>query len=99
MDMEDSKSSWHIYCIRVPQRDELSVYLKEKGIGTGVHYKPVHLYNCYGNIPKLPRAERLFREILSLPMHLELKDEDVTKVIETMKMFFKERGVSYYVRR
>ena len=88
MDTDDSLSSWHIYCIRCKRRNDLSVYLKDKDIITGVHYKPLHLYSCYGNIPSLPNAERLFTEMLSLPMHLWLTDEDVVYIIDSIRSFY-----------
>jgi len=87
MDTPDSISSWHIYCIQVEGRDDLNVYLQEKGIGTGVHYKPIHLYACYGNRPHLPQAEAAFERILSLPMHPGLSDEEVEYVIESIRSF------------
>jgi len=87
MDTDDSKSSWHIYCIRCQRRNDLSVYLKDRGIMTGVHYKPIHLYECYGNIPTIPNAEKYFEEILSLPMHPGLTDDEVDTVIETINSF------------
>jgi perosamine synthetase len=86
-DTPDSVSSWHIYCIQVEGRDDLNVYLQERGIGTGVHYKPIHLYTCYGNQPPLPQAEGAFERILSLPMHPGLTDGDIQYVIETIRSF------------
>lgn len=91
MDTNGSRSSWHIYCIRCGRRNDLSVYLKDKGIMTGVHYKPIHLYKCYGNIPSLPNAERYFEEILSLPMHPGLTDDDVDTVIDAINSFYRQR--------
>jgi len=87
MDTDDSKSSWHIYCIRCQRRNDLSVYLKDRGIMTGVHYKPIHLYECYGNIPTIPNAEKYFEEILSLPMHPGLTDAEVDTVIGAINSF------------
>jgi perosamine synthetase len=87
MDTDDSKSSWHIYCVRSKRRNDLSVYLKDKGIMTGVHYKPIHLYKCYGNIPTLPNAEKCFEEILSLPMHPGLTNNEIDTVIEAINSF------------
>ncbi|GAG99742.1 unnamed protein product, partial [marine sediment metagenome] len=75
-------------CIRSKQRNDLSVYLKEKRIATGVHYKPIHLYKCYGNIPSLPNAEKYFEEILSLPMHPGLTNDEINVVIDTIHSFF-----------
>jgi len=90
MDSDEKKSSWHIYCIKCDGRNELSEYLKSKEIITGVHYTPIHLYKCYGNIPKLPRAEKLFKRILSLPMHPNLTNEEVYKVIYEIVRFYKK---------
>lgn len=87
MDDLDYRSSWHIYCIQVNARDDLSVHLTEHGINTGVHYKPIHLYSCYGNRPSLPVAEEVFERILSLPMHPGLGDDDVAYVIDTIRAF------------
>ena len=87
MDTADYRSSWHIYCIQCQQRDDLNVYLQERGIGTGVHYKPIHTYHCYGNIPSLPAAERVYQKILSLPMHPGLSDQDVDYVIDSIRSF------------
>jgi perosamine synthetase len=87
MDTPDSRSAWHIYCIQVPDRDDLNVYLQDKEIGTGVHYRPIHTYACYGNRPHLPRAEKVFERILSLPMHPGLTDDDVSYVIDMIRSF------------
>jgi len=86
-DTRDSKSSWHIYCIQTDHRDDLSMYLQEKGIATGVHYRPIHLYRCYGQQPALPTAEKVFMRILSLPMHAGLGNDDVNCIIETIRSF------------
>ena len=56
-DSPDSKSSWHIYAIQTDYRDELNTYLEKRGIGTGVHYRPIHMYSIYKDHPKLPGAE------------------------------------------
>jgi perosamine synthetase len=87
MDTAASISSWHIYSVQCEQRDNLQVFLQEKGIGTGVHYKPIHLYSCYGDQTRLPVAERTFQRILSLPMHPGLTDDEVSYIIETVCSF------------
>ncbi len=87
-DNEDYVSSWHIYCIRCEKRNELIDYLKNKGISTGVHYKPIHLYSCYGKQPHLPVAEKLFESILSLPMYTTMTDDDIDYVIENVLGFY-----------
>ncbi len=86
-DSPDSKSSWHIYCIQADCRDELNEYLEAKGIGTGVHYRPIHMYSTYKDRVSLPKAERAFRRILSLPMHPGLKDEEVEFIVDSIRAF------------
>jgi perosamine synthetase len=91
MDTDEIKSSWHIFWIQcagpVGTRDNLNVFLQNRGIGTGVHYSPIHLYRCYGNTPYLPTAERVFTNLLSLPMHPGLSDDEVQFVIESIRAF------------
>jgi len=89
MDTDISKSSWHIYCIQCPKRNELGEYLKDKGIATGVHYLPNHLYKCYGNTPSLPNAEKYFQKIMSLPMYPALTNDEVDVVVNEIYSFYK----------
>lgn len=84
----DSLSSWHMYRIEAERRDELNAFLSERGIQTGVHYRPLHLYSCYGSQPSLPEAERAFEKTLSLPMYPDLTDEQVQMVIECIREFY-----------
>ena len=86
-DTPDSKSSWHIYCIQTDYRDKLMGALQDKGISTGVHYRPIHLYKCYGAQPSLPQAECAFQRILSLPMHPGLLNSDVEQIVDTIRAF------------
>lgn len=88
-DDERFKSSWHLYCIKVDRRDELSLFLRSKGISTGVHYTPIHTYRCYGNIPRLPVAERVANRILTLPLYPDLTDHEVGYIIDSVKEFGK----------
>lgn len=89
-DDADHISSWHIYSICCDLRDDLSVYLQERGISTGVHYKPIHLYRCYGNTPHLPTAEWLFSRLLTLPVYPTLTDEDVAMVVDCIREFYQK---------
>ena len=79
------------YVIRVHdgRRDELMKYLKDRGIGSGVHYIPNHLHSAFAE-PRvtLPIAERLYEEILTLPLFYEMTDEQVETVIDTVRQFF-----------
>jgi len=83
---------YHQYVIRTPRRDALRSYLKGEGIETGIHY-PVPLHrqpawlHAYGEMPALPRAERLGREILSLPVFPDLTDAEVERVADAIVGF------------
>jgi perosamine synthetase len=87
-DNDDFLSAWHLCEIKADQRDKLSVFLREEGINTGVHYKPIHLYRCYGNRPTLPVAEKIFPLLLTLPLYPDLSDNDVHRIVETIRKFY-----------
>lgn len=76
---------YHLYVVRSRQRDALMAYLKERGIGTAIHYpNPVHLQPFYANVTdrrgQFPVAEKICNEIVSLPMFPELTKEQVETV-------------------
>ena len=81
----------HIQPILVPAdyRDALRQYLNEYGIETGIHYKPNHLLSYFrrGN-DSLPVTERLYEELLSLPLHPGLTEANVNNVIDRIADFF-----------
>ena len=81
----------HIFPIIVKngRRNELQKYLSDAGIETGVQYKPNHLLSYFNMGYALPNAEKLYSEILSLPVHPLVTKEDVEYIIEKIKSFFK----------
>lgn len=84
---------WHLYVIRTKRRDDLARHLADKGVPTVIHYPvPIHLQGAYNDLGlkpgSFPVAERLAREILSLPIHPELCDEDARFVCAQVKAFF-----------
>ncbi|CUT00216.1 DegT/DnrJ/EryC1/StrS family aminotransferase [Candidatus Kryptobacter tengchongensis] len=92
-----NKHIYHQYTIRTKHRDELAQFLKEKGIQTAVHYPiPLHLQRAFSNLGykqgDFPISERCSKEVLSLPMFPELKDEEIDYVIESIREFFKIKG-------
>jgi perosamine synthetase len=91
-DTDQSESSWHIFQIQAEERDDLATFLSENKISTGVHYKPIHMYGCYGNKPELPIAEYVWERLLSLPMHPQLSDGDARRVCDAIKKFYKKGG-------
>lgn len=84
---------YHLYVIRHPRRDVLMSYLRERGIGTAIHYPvPIHLQPAYRGrlaegVGSLPETERAAREIVSLPMYPELSEEEVKRVAEAVREF------------
>jgi dTDP-4-amino-4,6-dideoxygalactose transaminase len=73
----------HIFCIRVlnEKREGLKSALEVSNVPTGIHYKPNHLLTYYGagNI-KLPVTEKIYNEILTLPLHPEIEISDVEQI-------------------
>ena len=85
---------YHLYVIKTDRRDELQVFLAEKGVSTLIHYpNPSHLQKAYENLNyrlgDFPVAEKLSKTILSLPLYPGLKDEQIEYVCEQIKDFFK----------
>lgn len=80
---------WHLFVIRHKDRDGLAKRLRERGIGTMVHYPvPPHLqpaYCQYGGVASFPISETIHREVLSLPMGPVMSDEDVEHVIAAVR--------------
>ena len=93
LEADYARHVYHIYAIRVKDRDKLMAYLTEKGISCGIHYPvPVHLQDAYSFLKKgegsYPMAEKCASQYLSLPMFAELTDEQVAYVIEKIKEFY-----------
>ena len=84
---------YHQYTVRVPEhRDELLNHLRERGVGAVVYYPmPIHRQPAYrrlGYRDALPVAERLSAEVLSLPVHPSLTEQDVETVAGVTRGFF-----------
>jgi dTDP-4-amino-4,6-dideoxygalactose transaminase len=87
---------YHLYVVRSARRDELQAFLKERGVGTLIHYPvPIHLQPAYrgrmGDAGSLPETERAAREILSLPMFPELTEAQVQQVAQAVREFPADR--------
>lgn len=88
---------WHQYTIRVTdgRRDELQTFLKENGVPSMVYYPiPIHQQKAYHGSSvsqnAFPISERLSDEVLSLPMHTELDEEQLRHIVETIRKFFSD---------
>ncbi len=74
---------WHQFVVRTPRRDELKVHLEKLGILCGVLYPvPIHRQPAYHDAAlSFPHTEQACAEVLSLPLHPGLSDDDVARVI------------------
>lgn len=87
-------SSNHLYLIRVPgiddaQRNAIIEHMARAGVATNVHYKPLPMMTAYkdmsGGIEKYPNAYDYYRNLISLPFHTRLSDDDAAYVCEALK--------------
>ena len=89
-------SSNHLYLIRIPgitaeQRNEFIVKMAEKGVATNVHFKPLPLMTAYGaDCSAYPNAYDYYHNLITLPLHTLLSDEDVDYVCESLIKTVKE---------
>ncbi|WP_428324964.1 DegT/DnrJ/EryC1/StrS family aminotransferase [Nitrosopumilus sp.] len=75
--------SYHLFWIRVKNRHIFMKKMYAKGIETGSHYIPAHLTSYYKKNHKLPITEMVAKEVVTLPMHPNLTDEEIEFIIKT----------------
>jgi dTDP-4-amino-4,6-dideoxygalactose transaminase len=83
----DGGHAWHLYVIRVhPEfgctRDELFAQMEANGVQCSVHFIPVHRLTRFRSSARLPHADAAFEQVLSLPLHPWLEDEDIDRVTD-----------------
>ncbi|MEM8876903.1 MAG: DegT/DnrJ/EryC1/StrS family aminotransferase [Pseudomonadota bacterium] len=87
---EGSESAWALYTVRVKNRDTVRAALQEQGVGTGLFYKiPLHRHPAFrewvrDDIP-LPVSEALADDVISLPIHADLTDDELDYVVEQFR--------------
>lgn len=94
---EWSRAVYHLYVIQTGDRDEMIRFLKDRSIGTGIHYPiPLHLQNAYKSLNyskgDFPVAESVASQIISLPMYPHLTLAMQTKVAEEISKFSAGNG-------
>ena len=96
---ENYQSSNHLYLTRIPNIDdktrrEIIIKLAERGVNTNVHYKPLPMMTAYKNmgwdIKDFPNAFTYYENLITLPLHTKLSDEDVDYIIENYKAVVKD---------
>jgi dTDP-4-amino-4,6-dideoxygalactose transaminase len=99
-----TKPVYHLYVIRVKNRDRLQACLAEANIGTQIHYPtPLHLEKAYASLScktgDFPIAEKAASEILSLPMYPQLKPSQQAKIAQAVCNFLDEEHAGSGMRR
>ena len=94
-----TKGVYHLYVVRVPDREALQAHLAEAGIGTGIHYPiPLHQQKAYQHLgyktEDFPVTERVAREIISLPMFPQLSHPQQDEVVTAVKEFVGSKVVA-----
>tara|TARA_A100001015_G_C14995944_1_gene716195 strand:- start:288 stop:1400 length:1113 start_codon:yes stop_codon:yes gene_type:complete len=89
----EKSSVWAQYTIKVKNRDKLQKHLKEKGVPTAIHYPmPLHLQECFNYLGykknSLPLAEKVSKEVLSLPMNPFLGKKEIKYICNEINNFF-----------
>lgn len=81
-----TEPSWHMCTLLTANRTQFMQALAERGVQTGVHYHPIHQFPfCAEFRASLPVTEELWREVVTLPMFVELSDEDQSYVIRCIR--------------
>lgn len=90
---ERAEHVFHLFVVRVKERDLLRKFLEERGVQTGIHYPiPIHLQPAYRDLGyregSFPVAETIAKQIVSLPLFPEMREEEVGAVVNAFKEFF-----------
>src|SRR5713101_3048353 len=92
-----SRAVYHLYVVRTDDREGLMAFLKDKGIGTGIHYPiPLHVQKAYKSLNYVPgdfpNTERAAAEIVSLPMFPSLTAQQQARVVEEVRSFVESKA-------
>lgn len=99
---EGHSSSGHLYMVRIPEisiekRNEIIIKLAERGVAANVHYKPLPMMSAYKalgwDIKDFPNAYDYYHNLISLPLHTRLTDQDVEYVMEIFRTVVTENIV------
>jgi len=81
-----AEPAWHQYTVRVPERDRVAAELAERGVRTGIYYPtPIHRLPAYALDLDLAVTDRAAAEVLSLPVHPALTQEQLGHVVEAIR--------------
>ena len=89
-------SSNHLYLVRIPgadveKRNKVIEEMAKAGVSTNVHYKPLPMMTAYGNdCSAYPNAFDYYHNLITLPLHTKLSDDDVTYITECLRTVVSE---------
>ncbi len=87
---EPDKYVYQMFIIRAEKKEELIIYLKSKGIATGCHYTPLTMQPLFKPFASpCPVAETEYYKIITMPLHVDLTDEEIDYIIENLSEFEK----------
>ena len=83
----DEDCSYHMFWVKVKKRKQFMQKMTRIGIETGIHYKPIHKMTFYNSKQRLPNTESISGELVSIPIHANLSDSSVSKIIKYVNKF------------
>jgi len=78
----NKECTYHIFWLQVKNRDNFIKKMRAKGIETGIHYLPVHKMSIYKGKHNLPKTDEISKKIVSIPIHPNLSDYEIDKIIK-----------------
>ena len=85
MNLEEVAPFMYPISVLEGKRDQVKAYLQEKDIETGISYIPNHIFSLLKSEETMAISDKIFSEILCLPMHYELSEEDIKEVCDRLK--------------
>lgn len=88
----------HIFVVRITngKRDQVKEYLNDNGIATGMHYRPNHLLSLFARNQDnntLSHTDEIYDQLITLPLHADMNEEDVRYVCDTLKNALRNYGI------
>jgi len=80
----DQNCSYHLFWIRVKNRNKFRKILDKKKIETGTHYKAIHTFDFYQKFNKAPMTKKISEEIVTIPIHPNLKSHEIDKIVSVI---------------
>ena len=80
-------SSWHLFVVRVEQRDAFISHMLDLGVSAGVHYKPLNRYPVFGQRQPLPVTDKVWKTLVTLPLYPDMTGPEFSQVVKAVRAF------------